>query len=71
VRIVRLWPTASVVFWKPDGELALELAAGQQEPRTVAKVLVLCRAHRVHARLSDASGAERGKIDPDRGFSPP
>jgi hypothetical protein len=61
----------SVVFWKPDGELAPELVAGQREPRTVAEVLALCRAHRVHAKLSDASAAERGKIDPDGGFSPP
>jgi hypothetical protein len=60
-----------VKFWNPAGELAPELVAGEQEPRTVAEVRELCRAHRVHAKLSDASGAERGKIDPDGGFSPP
>jgi hypothetical protein len=59
-----------VVFSNPDGELAPELTACQGLPRSVVEVLQLCRSYRVHARLSDDTGTDRGKIDPDGGFSP-
>jgi hypothetical protein len=59
-----------VEFSCPDGDLAAELVAFQSEPRTVQEILAMCRSHGVHARLSDATGAIRGRIDPSGGFSP-
>jgi hypothetical protein len=54
----------------PDGELEPELVAVQGEPRSVQEILELCRSYRVHARISDPTGADQGRMDPNGGFSP-